>query len=181
MSRTEPWQPAMQGGTVTAPAIEKPAVLAALLRRARRPLLVVGHRTLVTGGDGERAIDLLARAAQKAGIPVAATGDTGPALAARGIEPAVCISAMNLANRLVDPTFAGVDGKGPHDIVFVAGLAYAIEWTLLSGLRHGAPHLVTVSLSPAYEPHASFSLPNLAWPAWRSLIAEAFALEEGAP
>ncbi len=181
MSRTEPWQPAMQGGTVTAPALEKPGALAALVRRARRPLLVVGHRTLVTGGDGELAIDLLARAALKAGIPVAATGDAGPALAVRGVEPAICISAMNLANRLADPAWPGVDGQGPHDIVFVAGLSYALEWTLLSGLRHGAPHLVTVSLSPAYEPHASFSLPNLAWPAWRSLIAGAFGLEEAAP
>ncbi len=68
MSRVEPWQPAMQGGTSTATPIEKPAVLAALVRRAKRPLLVVGHRALVTGGDGEHAIDLLARAAAEGGM-----------------------------------------------------------------------------------------------------------------
>ncbi len=178
MSRVQPFQPAMQGGTRTATPIEKPAVLAALVRRAKRPLLVVGHRALVAGGDGERAIDLLARAALKAGWPVVATGDTGPALAARGIEPALCISAMNLGQRLTDPAWTGVDGKGPHDVVFMAGISYALEWTLLSGLRHGPADLVTVSLSPGYEPHASFSLPNLAWPAWRALIAEAFDLGE---
>ena len=137
MSRVEPFQPAMQGGTSTATPIEKPAVLAALVRRAKRPLLVVGHRALVAGGDGEHAIDLLARAALKAGWPVVATGDTGPALAARGIEPALCISAMNLGQRLADPAWTGVDGAGPHDVVFLAGLSYALEWTLLSGLRHG--------------------------------------------
>lgn len=178
MSRTEPFQPAMQGGTRTATPIEKPAVLAALVRRAKRPLLVVGHRALVAGGDGEHAIDLLAKAALKAGWPVVATGDTGPALAARGVEPALCISAMNLGQRLADPAWAGVDDRGPHDVVFLAGLSYALEWTLLSGLRTGT--LVTVSLSPGYEPHASFSLPNLAWPAWRALIFEAFGLEEPA-
>ena len=116
MSRVEPFQPAMQGGTKTATPIEKPAVLAALVRRAKRPLLVVGHRALVAGGDGEHAIDLLARAALKAGWPVVATGDTGPALAARGIEPALCISAMNLGQRLADPAWTGVDGTGPHDV-----------------------------------------------------------------
>ncbi len=175
MSRVEPWQPAMQGGTSTATPIEKPAVLAALVRRAKRPLLVVGHRVLVVGGDGELAVDLLARAALKVGWPVVATGDTGPALASRGIEPTLCISAMNLGQRLADPDWTGVDGEGPHDVVFLAGLSYALEWTLLSGLRRA--DLVTVSLSPGYEPHASFSLPNLAWPAWRALIAEAFGLE----
>ena len=178
MSRIEPWQPAMMGGTKTATAIEKPAVLAALLRRAKRPLLVVGHRALVAGPGRELAIDLLARAALKAGWPVVATGDAGPALAARGIEPARCISAMNLGHRLTDPAWTGVDGAGPHDVVFVAGISYALEWTLLSGLRHGPADLVTVSLSPGYEPHASFSMPNLAWHAWRSLIVEAFGLEE---
>ncbi len=177
MTRIEPMQPAMQGGTKTAAPIEKPAVLAALVRRAKRPLLVVGHRALVAGGDGEPAIDVLAKAALKAGWPVVATGDAGPALAARGIEPARCISAMNLGHRLADPSWTGVDGRGPHDVIFVAGLSYALEWTLLSGLRHGSADLVTVSLSPGYEPHASFSLPNLAWPAWRALIVEAFGLE----
>lgn len=178
MSRLCPWQPAMQGGTTTATAIEKPAVLAALVRRAQKPLIVIGHRALVVGGDGEQMIDLLARAALKAAIPVAATGDAGPALAKRGVDPALCISAMNLGNRLADPAWPGVDGTGPHDVVFVAGLSYALEWTLLSGLRHGPAGLITVSLSPGYEPHASFSLPNLAWPAWRALIVEGFDLEE---
>lgn len=171
----------MLGGTKTATVIEKPAVLAALVRRARRPLLVVGHRVLIVGGDGEHAIDLLARWAQRASIPVAATGDTAPALRERRVEPARCISAMNLGQRLVDPSWAGIDGAGAHDVVFIAGLSYALEWTLLSGLRHGTAPLVTVSLSPAYEPHASFSLPNLSWADWRSLIIEAFDLEEGAP
>ena len=178
--RVEPRQPAMMGGTTTATPVEKPAVLAALAKRAKRPLLVVGHRALVEGGNGEHAIDLLARVAQAADWPVVATGDTGPALAARGVETALCISAMNLGQRLADPAWTGVDGQGPHDVVFVAGLLYALEWTLLSGLRQD--HLVTVSLSPGYEPHASFSLPNLAWPAWRALLVEAFDLNglEGA-
>ncbi|MEN6343006.1 MAG: carbon monoxide dehydrogenase beta subunit family protein [Methanospirillum sp.] len=178
MNRVEPKQPAMQGGTKTATPIEKPAVLAALLKRAKRPLLIVGHRALVAGGDGEHAIDLLARAALKAKWPVVATGDTGPALVSRGVEPALCISAMNLGQRLADPAWPGVDGRGPHDVVFLAGLSYALEWTLLSGLRHG--NLVTVSLSPGYEPHASFSLTNLDWPAWRALMVEAFSIGEGA-
>jgi acetyl-CoA decarbonylase/synthase complex subunit epsilon len=173
--KVEPRQPAMQGGTKTATPVEKPAVLAALVKRAKRPLLVVGHRALFAGGGGERAIDVLAKAARKADWPVVATGDTGPALAARGVEPALCISAMNLGQRLADPAWEGVDGEGPHDVVFFAGLSYALEWTLLSGLRQG--HLVTVSLSPGYEPHASFSLSNLDWPAWRALMVDAFDLE----
>jgi CO dehydrogenase/acetyl-CoA synthase epsilon subunit len=85
---------------------------------------------------------------------------------------------MNLGQRLADPAWPGVDGEGPHDVVFLAGLSYALEWTLLSGLRHGPAGLVMVSLSPGYEPHASFSLSNLDWPAWRSLIAGAFGLED---
>ncbi|HOT95119.1 MAG TPA: carbon monoxide dehydrogenase beta subunit family protein [Methanoregulaceae archaeon] len=181
MNRSTPGQPAMLGGTRTATVIEKPAVLAALVRRSVRPLLVVGHRALLFGGDGELAVDLLARWALRGSIPVAATGDTAPALRNRGVEPARCVSAVNLAQRLVDPGWTGIDGAGPHDVVFIAGLSYALEWTLLSGLRHGTAPLVTVSLSPAYEPHASFSLPNLSWSDWRSLIIEALDLGEETP
>lgn len=177
MTRIRPAQPAMMGGTKTATPIERPSVLSALVRRAKRPLLVVGHRALRARGNGEREIDLLARAALAAGIPVAATGDAGPALQAAGLEPAICTSAMNLGGLLADPGWPGVDDQGPHDVIFVAGLVYALEWTLLSGLRHAPSHPVTVSLSPTFEPHASFSVPNLAWPAWRALIAEGFGLE----
>jgi acetyl-CoA decarbonylase/synthase complex subunit epsilon len=59
-----------------------------------------------------------------------------------------------------------VDGKGQHDLALFVGLYYYMEWTILSGLKHFAKHLKTISLDNVYHPHASWSFPNLSHEEW---------------
>jgi acetyl-CoA decarbonylase/synthase complex subunit epsilon len=40
-------------------------------------------------------------------------------------------------------------------------------WTILSGLKHFAPHVRTLSLDNTYQPHASFSFSNISTEEWR--------------
>ena len=47
---------------------------------------------------------------------------------------------MDIGNRLVDSEWKGIDGKGPHDLALFVGLPYYMELTILSGLKHYAPH-----------------------------------------
>ncbi|RLI06354.1 CO dehydrogenase/acetyl-CoA synthase complex subunit epsilon [Candidatus Bathyarchaeota archaeon] len=157
----EPWQRAEVPGTERANVIRKPEVLLALLKKAKRPVLVVGHEALeLELGEGTSFLDLLAELAKAAGLPVVATAHVRKALVEKGLEPAAVMSALDIGQRLVDPGWEGLDGKGQYDLVLVAGLPYYMEWVLLASLKDFAPHLKAVSLDPYYQPHASWSFPN---------------------
>ncbi len=70
------------------------------------------------------------------------------------------MSATEIVSRLVDPEWMGVDGRGPHDMVLFVGLHYYIGVDIISGLKHFAPNLTTITLDNMYNPHASWSFPN---------------------
>ena len=45
----------------------------------------------------------------------------------RGYQPAAFMNAMEIGNRVVDPTWQGLDGKGHPDLVMMVGLPYYME------------------------------------------------------
>ena len=81
----------------------------------------------------------------------------------RGYEPAGFMSAMDIGNRLVDPEWQGIDGKGHPDLALFVGLPFYMEGLILSGLMHFAPELKTITLDNMYHPHASWSFPTERW------------------
>jgi acetyl-CoA decarbonylase/synthase complex subunit epsilon len=84
----------------------------------------------------------------------------------RGYKPAGWMPAVDIGNRLVDPEWKGIDGKKPHDLALFVGLPYYMEWTILSGLKHFAPNLKTITLDNVYHPHANWSFPNISVKDW---------------
>ena len=68
--------------------------------------------------------------------------------------------AVDIANRLTDPGWKGLDGRDNYDLAIFVGLPYSMEWTILSGLKHFAPALKTMTLDCVYQPNASWSFPN---------------------
>jgi len=75
--------------------------------------------------------------------------------------------AMDIANRLRDPKWKGFDGKGQYDVALFVGLPYYMTWLILSGLKHFSSNLKTISLDRFYQPHASWSFPNISVEEWR--------------
>jgi len=73
---------------------------------------------------------------------------------------------MDVGNRLVDPEWQGIDGKGHPDLALFVGLPYYMEALILSGLKHFAPNLKTITLDNVYHPHASWSFPNAGAKDW---------------
>jgi acetyl-CoA decarbonylase/synthase complex subunit epsilon len=51
--------------------------------------------------------------------------------------------------------------KEQYDLALFVGFPYYMEWTILSGLKHFAPNLKTITLDNYYQPHASWSFPNM--------------------
>lgn len=166
MAVAEPWQKAEIPGPLKASVITKPEVVAAMLKRAKRPLLVVGHEVAETEFDNEKAIDYFIRIAKAGTMPVVATAHVFPEFVKRKLKPAAWMPAVDIANRLKDPDWKGLDGKGNYDLLLIAGIPYHMEWVILSGLKHFSSDLKMISLDRFYQPHATWSFANISVKDW---------------
>ena len=165
-ANVEPWQKAEIAGPQKALVIMKPEVVAAMIKRSKRPIIVVGHLSTKTDSDNVKMIDYVIRLNKATGLPVVATAHTVREFVKKGFQPAAVMSAMDIGNRLKDSSWNGLDGKGPYDVALFMGLPYYMEFVILSGLKHFSTNLKTISLDRYYNPHASWSFPNLKVEEW---------------
>ncbi|MEM2110840.1 MAG: CO dehydrogenase/acetyl-CoA synthase complex subunit epsilon [Candidatus Bathyarchaeia archaeon] len=165
---TEPWQTAEIPGPKKAFLIPKPEVVAAMIKNAKRPLLIVGHEAADFRFKDERLIDYLVRFAKNAKIPVVATAHVQGEFFKKGFQADAWMPVVDIANRLVDPEWKGLDGQGPYDLALFIGIPYYIEWLVLSSIKHFSRDLKTVSMDMHYQPHASWSFPNLSVDEWEN-------------
>jgi acetyl-CoA decarbonylase/synthase complex subunit epsilon len=156
----EPWQCAEVAATKKANAITKPEVAVAMIKKAARPILVVGSNAIERTLKGKLLIEYLIDFARASRVPVVATAHMVGEFLKRGYEPAEFMSAMDIGNRLVDPEWQGIDDKGHPDLALFVGMPYYMESLILSGLKHFAPDLKTMTLDNLYHPHANWSFPN---------------------
>ncbi len=156
----EPWQCAEIAATKKANPIMKPEVAVAMIKKAARPILIVGSNAAERSMEGRPLIEFLIDFARASKVAVVATAHMVGEFLKRGYEPAEFMSAMDIGNRLVDPDWQGIDGKGHPDLALFVGLPYYMEALILSGLKHFAPDLKTMTLDNMYHAHASWSFPN---------------------
>ena len=166
MATAEPWQAAEIPGPKKALVITKPEVAAAMIKRAKRPILIVGHQAAEVELEDKKLIDYMIELAKKANIHVVATAHMINEFLKRGYRPAGWMPAVDIGNRLIDSEWKGLDGNGSYDLALFVGLPYYMEWTILSGLKHFAPNLKTITLDNVYQPNASWSFPNISVKDW---------------
>ncbi|UCE95295.1 MAG: CO dehydrogenase/acetyl-CoA synthase complex subunit epsilon [Candidatus Bathyarchaeota archaeon] len=164
--KAEPWQTAEIAGPKKALLILKPEVVVAMVKRAKRPILIVGHHATEDYSDEVKMIDYAIQMTKTTGIPVVNTAHLTKEFIKRGVHPAGSMSAMDIGNRLNDPEWQGLDGKGSYDLALFMGLPYYMEFVILSGLKHFSENLKTISLDRFYNPHATWSFPNLSIKDW---------------
>ena len=156
----EPWQCAEVSATKKAMAISKPEIAVSLIKRSKRPLLIIGSGAIERELAGKLLIEYLIDFANASKIPVVATAHIVGEFLKRGFKPSGFMSAMDIANRLVDPSWQELDGRGSYDVILFVAMPYYMEANILSGLMHFAPKLKTITLDNAFHPHASWSFPN---------------------
>ena len=127
----EPWQCAEIAATKKANPITKPEIAVALIKKASRPLLIVGSYATERCMEGKQLIEYLIDFANASKVPVVATAHMVGEFLKRGYQPAGFMSAMDIGNRLVDPEWQGLDGKGHPDLVMFVGLPYHMESLML--------------------------------------------------
>jgi acetyl-CoA decarbonylase/synthase complex subunit epsilon len=160
MVMSESWQTAEIPGPKKASLIIKPDIADAIIWRAKRPVIIVGHGIIEYEVDGKKLIDYIIDLAKKGGIPLVVTASTNREFLTRGFTPSAIMPAVDIGNRLTDPEWKGLDGKESYDLAIFVGLPYYMEWTILSGLKHFAPGIKTMTLDCVYQPNASWSFPN---------------------
>jgi acetyl-CoA decarbonylase/synthase complex subunit epsilon len=116
--------------------------------------------------EGKLLIDYLIDFARASNAQVVATAHMVGEFLERGYEPADFMSAMDIGNRIVDPDWQGIDGKGHPDLAIFVALPYYMESLILCGLKHFAPDLRTMTLDNLFHPHASWSFPNASLKTW---------------
>lgn len=162
----EPWQCAEIAATKKANPIQKPEIAVAMIKKASRPLLIVGSNATQRWMEGKQLIDYIIDFANASKVPIVATAHMVGEFLKRGYQPAAFMTAMDIGQRVVDPTWQGIDGKGHPDLVMFVGLPYYMEALILSGLKHFAPDQKTMTLDNLYHPHASWSFPNASLEEW---------------
>ena len=137
-----------------------------MITRAKRSIIIVGYLSTKTDKDTGKMIDYTIRLNKATGITVVATAHTIKEFVKQGFEQATQMNAMDIGNLLKDPTWNGLDEKGLYDLALFMGLPYYMEFVILSGLKHFSNNLKTISLGRYYNPHASWSFPNLKVEEW---------------
>jgi len=158
---------AYQCANVPGPHLGKvgtPATVAAAIKRAKRPVLIVGSE--LTHLDWALAL------AEGQGIPVVATAHVAGVMIEKGVNPDRVLGVIEITNLLKSPEWKGIRGEGQHDLAIFVDVLYYMEAQMLSTLKHFAPHIKTISLTRGHQPNANLSLPNLSEKKMGEFLAE---------
>ncbi len=159
----EPWQKAEIPGPTKSFVIQKPEVAVALIKKAKHPILIVGHEAAEEINNEINLIDYIVKIAKAGKIPVIASGKSFAEI--KKFINVSLMSVVEAGSRLIDPNWNGIDGLGPHDLALFIAIPYYVEWLILSGIKHFSK-ITTISLDRFYQPHASWSFPNLNVKEW---------------
>jgi len=162
----EPWQCAEIATSKKANPIQKPEIAVAMIKKASRPLLIVGSNATERYMEGKQLIEYLIDFANASKVPMVATAHMVGEFIKRGYQPASFMNAMEIGQRVGDPEWQGLDGKGHPDLVIMVAMPYYMEALILCGLKHFAPDLKTMTLDNLFHVHASWSFPNASLEDW---------------
>ncbi len=130
-AKLRPGQTAEIAGPKHAKVFPNPAVVASMIKRAKRPLLVIGSKAPETETEDGDLIDSAIKIGKKGKLTIAATGHLIGEFKKRKAKKVFSIPIMNLGDRLRDTNWNGFDGEGQYDLAIFAGSQYYLEWLVL--------------------------------------------------
>lgn len=159
-------------GTKSCKVIEEAKELAAIMKKAQRPLFVFGPQALKLSLNDKPLINYGVAIARALNSATVATAHTKKMLLRLGLLPDSSYDLIEIINHLKDPNWQGVKKQGNHDLVMFLGIRADIANQGLSTLKHFAGHLKTLTLCKFVFSHASYSLPNLKDKKWAQILEE---------
>src|SRR4030042_2164063 len=148
-------------GIKSAKEIDNAEEYAAIIKKAKNPLLVLGPKLTGKSLGDKLLLDYALEIAKAANIPICATANIKKGMVEKGVKPDSEYDAVEIVNHLKNPDWKGVKGQGNHDLVLFFGIRTDLGNQALSVLKHFAPHLKTMTLCNYVFPNANYSLPNI--------------------
>ncbi len=163
--RTQPYHrvnvfTGVSGPKVIAKDEEDAARFAGFVKKAERPLLVLGAKADRYCGLDRPLVEYALDMVISDNIPICATAHSQKALVEKGFFPESNYDLMEILNHLKNKDWKGVKGEGNHDLVIFIGFRTDLLEQGLSALRNFAPHLKTMVLDNYIHAHADYTLPN---------------------
>ncbi|MET1124271.1 MAG: CO dehydrogenase/acetyl-CoA synthase complex subunit epsilon [Archaeoglobaceae archaeon] len=154
----QPFDAANIPGPKMATLLEKGRPVANMIKKAKRPLLIVGPDL------SEEMFKRVLKFAEK-GIQIAATGGVIRKFVEAGYKGNNVREAVlhELTQFLLDPEWKGFDGNGNYDLVLMLGSTYYHGSQMLAAIKNFAPHIRAIAIDRYYHPNAAMSFGNL----WR--------------
>jgi|Deesub1362A_J573_1020465.scaffolds.fasta_scaffold00371_28 acetyl-CoA decarbonylase/synthase complex subunit epsilon len=153
----QPFDAANIPGPKMATLLEKGKPVANMIKKAKRPLLIVGPD--ITDAMFERVLKFVDK-----GVTVVATGNAITRFIDAGVDGKVKYAVLHeLTQFLLDPDWPGFDGEGNYDLVLMLGSIYYHGSQMLAALKNFAPHIRAIAIDRYYHPNAAMSFGNL----WR--------------
>lgn len=137
----------------------KTAVIGAIMKKAKRPLLVVGAELFEDPVMFDKAIEI-----GKTGVPIAATAHSIKGFVERGYTDNVTMIGLHpLTNYLRFKDWQGLDGQGQYDVVIFTGIFYKFASAMFSALKNFNRDIKRVSIDRYYHVNADMTFGNLAF------------------
>ncbi len=167
----EPWQKAEIAGPIKAVPIKDPKALATIIKKYKKPIIIVGH--LISKVEGMDLVEYIIDLAKTIDADVVVTNTLIRKFHERGFKRATYMPALEIIDRLRDPLWRGIHGDGNYDLAIFIGFQYYYEWLLLSSLKHFAyERLDTISLGPYFQPNAKWTVPTLPLNTWYKYLTD---------
>jgi|Deesub1362A_J573_1020465.scaffolds.fasta_scaffold01899_4 acetyl-CoA decarbonylase/synthase complex subunit epsilon len=136
--------------------IVKPNVMATLTKRAENPILITGGRLLRDARLLRYAVKIYDK-----GVPIIATGASSKPLIENNVDVQSKVFTINhVTQYMLDREWMGFDEKGGYDVVLYLGIEPYLLSRMLSALKHFS-EIMTLNIDRFYQPHATYSFPNL--------------------
>ena len=147
-------------GTRSAKVLDDASEFAAVIKKAMRPLLVLGPKLAESSLGDRLLLEYALELAKVANIPICATAHIKGKMVELSVNPDSEYDVVEIVNHLKDRDWQGVRKEGNHDLVIFFGIRADLGNQGLSPLKHFAPHLKTMTLCKYVFPNADYSLPN---------------------
>ncbi|MBS3976611.1 MAG: CO dehydrogenase/acetyl-CoA synthase complex subunit epsilon [Syntrophomonadaceae bacterium] len=169
-------------GTKAAKVVALPGEAAKIIEKAKNPLYIFGPEVIDSPVGDRLLIDYALEIAKSRNIPICATAHVKRKMLELGVRPDSTYDIIEIIHFLKDKEWAGVRGKGYHDLVLFTGVRCDLAERGLATLKHFAPHLKTFAICRRSHPNADFAVPVLVkrekWQEYLSELVSALGTTE---
>ena len=168
---SKPYQKANIPGPEVGVSVFDPVTLATIIKKSKNVLIVIGAESIKKSIGKTNYANYLLKLGRKSKASIITTTTAYKFLTEKStVDDITVMSLINITDRLRDPNWVNLTGKGEkYDLVVFGGFLIYYVSQSLSTLKNYSEYR-TISLDRYYHPNARFSVPNLEKEEWAKYL-----------